>query len=609
MTAYNTNLEVFYCKQLETPGLEHRIAPAPMITVSPEIYYVNDNVVGYTYNISLRGYANALRREIDAGSTLSGLSGVADHIGDIRNIFNTNGGNLYIKQAGTNILVAKGATIKTISFDQSENRWFNYSPYTVNIEFNEVDFIGCTNNPVIACNSSFFHSPHQSGSDKISNKLVDITKYKIKTFNDKWSFTIDDQIYENYNNLYNNVFKISYSITATGKNYYVDDKLVPAWHQARSFAQNRLVTQVSGLIGGILQINNGSTTCDPVTTIQTLHSGDMTSPRESGMLQRSGFTTFKDKIAGQMPAYNIYNETITCDTSESEGTFSLTYNAIVKKTNPGTNGTDQELLENAALHSYTKDISVSESNNQNVTITVKGNIQGLIPGGFIDRVGDFYTLPASGQFIYSAQNTQDKYKSALAFFNKFVGSHTISYGQNGGLYADLSQQKKEELGVNYGQLLVKGDSDYTSFSPTSVVLDHGYTDGTIGYTFTYDKLNASTQGKGYTNITIDRKEPIEMVQEFVVPGRISGPIIQRLGMKSAKVVTININGASDTDKFVGTDLTDINICNYIPSFGAQVGGLLTEDHGVAILTKKDFTSNRIDGSYNLTLEYTYYQQS
>jgi hypothetical protein len=111
MAGYNASLEVYYCKQSESPGSSHRIAPAPQISISPEIYYANDNVIGYTYNITLNGYANALRKEINAGSTAYGLSGVIDHMGDLREIFNTNGGNLYVKQGSNELLVAKGATI------------------------------------------------------------------------------------------------------------------------------------------------------------------------------------------------------------------------------------------------------------------------------------------------------------------------------------------------------------------------------------------------------------------------------------------------------------------------------------------------------------------
>jgi hypothetical protein len=161
MPGYSTAIEVYYYKQNGgSASSSNRLAPAPTISISPEIYYANDSIIGYTYNVTLTGYANALRKELDAGSVNFGLEATVDHIGDIRSIFSFNGGNLYIKQTSGDIIVAKGATIKSIQFNPSDNRWVNYAPYTVELEFNEIDFSGCSNNPSIACSSSIFHSPN-----------------------------------------------------------------------------------------------------------------------------------------------------------------------------------------------------------------------------------------------------------------------------------------------------------------------------------------------------------------------------------------------------------------------------------------------------------------
>jgi hypothetical protein len=587
MSGYNTNLQVYYCKQTEEPSAQHRISPAPIININPEIYYANDNVIGYTYIISLNGYSNALRREIDSSSSISGLSGVIDHIGDIREIFNTNGGNLYIKQGDQNLIVAKGATIRSLTFDQSENKWFNYSPFTAEIEFNEVDFLGCSSNPAIACNSSFFHSPHQSGTNPIiNNNLIDIQKYKIKEFTDEWSFTIDNSIYE-VTDFLNNNFRVTYTLSATGKNYYVDDKLVPAWQQAKLFAQERLFDQVKGLLNGILQITtNNSDGCNPTYSLDDLHQVDNSSPRTGGLL--SGFN-----IPEEGGLYDVYNETIRCETSEAAGSFSLTYNAIIKRTPPS-----GERFANAALHSYTQDISYSEGSNQNVNITLKGTITGLIPGGLIYKSDDFYTLPKNGQFIYASNNnTNNKYDNALKYYYQHISNN----------FTDLYPDVKTRNGINFGTLNIKGDPNNINFQPTSFALEHNYSDGIISYTAIYDKLNASTFGRGYTNISVEIKEPVELIQEFVIPGRISGPVIQKLGMSSAKIMSININGASDSDRFLGPTLDIVSVCNTIPTLPANIASLLNNyDNGKALLTKKDYNTNTIDGSFNVNLEYIYY---
>lgn len=567
-------ITVYYCKQSENPGSSHRISPAPTITISPEVYYANDSIVGYTYNVTLKGYANALRKDLEPNSTNFGADKTIDHMGYIRTIFNTNGGNLYIKDGNNDIIVAKGATIKNISYETSNNKWVNYSPFTIEIEFNEIDFIGCSNNSEILCNSSLFHTPNQNANTIASDNLVDMKKYKIKSFSDKWSFTIDNQIYES-----NSVFKVNYTLSATGKNYYIDDQLVPAWQQAKLFVQDRLYNQVFSLLNGVLQISsNNSDGCTPDKTPSTLHSIDNTSPRSSGLL--SGFNTFRDTSA----TYDIYNEQITCDTSESDGSFSVTYNSTIKQYNPALTP-----VENAALHTYTHNLTVSDGPPQSVNINAQGNIQGLIRGGFIYYNND-YQLPNSGSFITAIDANETKYSNALAFYRAKIGSDT-----------DLYDSTKEILNIKKSQLLIKGADGYPI--PSSFSLDHNYNDGTIAYNAAYDKNIAQSFDRGYTNISIVRNDPVEIIQEFVIPGRLNGPIIQKLNMRTARTISITISGASASNRSCAK-LSDIDVCNSLPQFNIPDFGTLVEENEAWIKTKEDYSSNKIDGSFSISLEYT-----
>lgn len=587
MAGYDATTEVYYCKQSESPGTDHRIAPAPTIVISPEIYYANDSVIGYTYNVTLNGYANALRKELDAGSVLYGADETIQHMGDIRDIFNTNGGNLYVKQNGSNIIIAKGCTIKSINFNPSENRWVNYSPFTIELEFNEIDFIGCSNNATILCNSSFFNA------SALSPNLIDINKYKIKTFSDKWSFTIDNQIYEHYNGMYNNVFKVTYNLSATGKNYYVNDNLVPAWQQAKMFVQERLYDQVKGLINGVLQIlptNNDG--CAATDTLNTLHEVDNVSPRSSGLFD--GGNTLRD---GSSVNYDIYNETINCSTSESDGSFSITYNATLKKNNPNLNP-----AENAVLHTYTKNVSTSMGDSKSVNIGVQGTVQGLVRGGFVYYNNDF-DLPRNGLFVFTVDSAETKYSNALAYFNS-----RISDG------SDLLSAFKTQLNITNDALLIntecEEDEDTEPPKTSSFTVDHSYINGSVGYNTSYNTDNASTSGKnkGYSNISIVRNDPTEIIQEFVIPGRSAGPIIQRLGMSTARTISINIDGASpenkDCVKFCEDGLLSFDPCDSLPTFSIKDFEKLIEENDSWIKTKEDYTSNKLDGSYSISLEYT-----
>lgn len=571
MSGYNTPLQVYYCKQSESPGSQHRIAPAPQLSISPEIYYANDSVIGYTYTVVLSGYANSLRKEIDGGSVDYGLDLTINHMGDIREIFNVNGGNLYVKSGSKELLIAKGGTIKKLEFNNSENRWVNYSPFTVEIEFNEIDFKGCDNNAAISCSSSIFHQINNAKI--ISDNLVDIKLYKIKEFNDKWTFTIDDNIYENFNNIYNNIFKVEYTISATGKNYYVNDNLVPAWQQARLFVQNRLYKQVSSLISGQLQIDDENS-CSASKSLDQLHSTDNTSPRSNGLL--SGFNTIRDGS----PTYDVYNETITCNTSESDGSFSVNYSAIIKKYDSLKNP-----LVNAATHSYTKDINIITDQNTEASISVKGTIQGLTRGGFIYYNNDFI-LPENGTLLTPVNSSETKYSNALSHFTTNIGSST-----------DLFDSVKDILNITKSQLLIKGDNGYPI--PSNFTLDHNYHQGSISYSATYTKSLATSIDKGFTNISITREDPVDMLQEFVVPGRIKGPIIQKLNTYTNRAVSVNIDGAVAANR-----MCDIaNICDSLPYFSIKDFEQLLRENDNWLKTQEEYTVNIIDGSYSISLQY------
>lgn len=569
MPGYSAPTEVYYCKGNASPTSADRIAPAPTVTISPEIYYSNDNPIGYTYNITLNGYANSLRKELDDGSTNYGLEPTVDHMGDIREIFNFNGGDLYIKQNNTTIIKAKGATIKNIEFNVSDNHWVNYAPFVVEIEFNEVDFIGCDNNALINCSSSIFH---QGASQVIINdNLIDITDYKIKEFTDKWSFTIDNRIYDNYDTTYNNLFEVSYTISATGKNYYVNNNLVPAWQQAKLFVQKRLHDQVLSLVNGVLQIeSDNQSACSATRDLSEIH--DLSS--SGGLLE--GFS------CGCGQAYNIYNEQITCETSEAKGSFSLTYTAIVKKSN-----TSLSPVANAAIHTFTKDINVTSDTKTNATITVKGTVQGLIRGGFLYFKGNNFTLPNSGSFITSADGSETKYSNAQAHFTTMVGTTK-----------DLLGSFKTKVNLSKSELLIKGASGFPL--PTSYVVEHNYHEGSISYTATYETSNTRARDLGFTNISIVRQDPVEIIQEFVIPGRLAGPIIQKLNMKTAGTISINIDGRSKDNKSCEVP----SVCDALPVFNIPGFEALIAESDSYIKTREDYTSNKIDGSFSISLEYT-----
>lgn len=571
MAGYITPVSVHYTQQNASTSDSNRIAPAPTISITPEIYYANDNPIGYTYNISIKGFANALRKELDSGSTNFGLQPVLQHMGDIRKIFSFNGGDLHIKQTNGDTILAKGATIKSITFDQSDNKWINYAPFTIEIEFNELNLTGCAETGTIDCSNSIFHQV--SGAVNINNNLIDIKDYKIRSFNDKWTFTLDDKIYDGFDNVTNNLFKVTYTISSTGKNYYVNGKLIPAWQQAKLFVQYRLRSQIMGLINGVLQVDSQSA-CDATKNLSTIHSVS-TPSTTTGVLK--GFNTLR--AGGRV--WDIYNETISCETAEAEGSFSLTYTATIKKgsLNPAAN---------AALHSYTKDINIATSDKIDATITVKGTVQGMVRGGFVYYDFNHFQLPQSGSFITAKDGSETKYDNARSHYNSMIGNNS-----------DLLDTFKTKLNITKTELLINND-DEVKPKPASFTLEHGYHNGSVTYTAVYERQKAMSNSYGYTNMSIVRTDPTDIIQEFVVPGRGAGPIIQKLNMKTPRTITINIDGASKENK--GCSLDDL--CDSLPKFNIVGFDQLLQERDDLIITKQDYTSNKIDGSFSISLEYT-----
>ena len=546
------------------------VEPAPTITYNHELYYSNDSVIGYTYVITLNGFATHIRPESQGRS---GISGNLDQIDAIKNIFSKNGVDLSVFADGSLILKAKGSTIRSISFAQSENYYNNYVPYTIEIEFNELDITGCEETQVTACNSSIF-SIVADPNNVLTPNLVDIEKYKIKDFNDSWDITIDDSAYDFYSPNTNNVINVQYSITSTGKNYYVNEKLVPAWHQARFFVQDRFYTQIKGLISSIQNIDNQG--CSPTDTKYELYEISATG---TGLLE--GFQTEYDTVSSR-PNYFVYNEAINCTTSEAEGTFSATYSCILKQSY-GSNP-----FQNAAIHTFSVSKSYDQSTSNSANFTVQGQVQGLIRGGMIFHT-DQFSLPQNGSFLITTDTTRNKYQNARDYYYANVGTDS-----------DISQQAKQDMDISYIRLLINREGYIPN--PESFQIDHDYHGGSLNYSATYTTEHARTILNGFTNISVTRNDPVPVIKEFIIPGRIAGPIIQNIGMTTKRTVSINIDGIKQ-DKLCIGDAVDI--CSYFPSLGNVPGlvGILQDRSGEWVITKKSYVTNAIDGSFSVSLEY------
>ena len=300
--------------------------------------------------------------------------------------------------------------------------------------------------------------------------------------------------------------------------------------------------------------------------------------------------------------YGLYDETIECNTSESDGTFSLTYNAKLK-----TNEESSNFVSNDTIHTFTKSVTTSNDGNKiNTTISVNGTIQGLCEGGLIKSSGNF-NLPKTGSLIIGP-SYNNKFDNAVNLLPNIINGD------------DLSSAFKNALNINYTSLAlspgsVSGCGDpVDTVKPTSFNLTKNYMEGNITYGAEYSTDRACSIGdtKTISRTTIDVQLPTPIVIEFGIPG--GNYLLQDINTVSTRTVTITVEGRSDTSKncCISQELNEspsgLNILlSNIVTGGAEdflpSGVTVPQQEEGSILTQNDLNYSPIDGSYSLTLAY------
>ena len=543
----------------------YRLKPAPTISISTEFAYANDVIIGYTYSVSLQGYIT------NPEETSKQIQNVVDGIENIRKILSRNGSNLQINDAGgSDIIKCKGGTLRSLDFADTDNNWASYATYSATIEFNDIEFLGES----ISCNDADIDDKSKTVN------LVDINNHKIKTFSDGWSFSIAETSFDYVRNIdtgndlkiHNMVINASYNISVTGKNYYIDNTLIPAHEQARLFAQKRLYDQVKSLVVGsnsnVMKItsNVNQIPCGP-ETLSSLHQN------ANGLI---GAIT-----------YLPYNETISCDVSESDGSFSANYSCILKS-----NATGMTNSSSNVIHTVNKSRSRNFEGGKNTyTISVDGTIQGLYLGGLIFSNGNF-GLPQTGSLIIKANDIANKYSGASSFYT------------NIGLEDDLVDTFKNTLGITYAELNITPEACITLPpypKPSSFNLTRNYIEGNITYAAEYDTNSAcNKEGEFIQSVSITTDNPVPVLAEFTIPN--FGTIIQDLKTVTAKKINIEISARKQKKKECCPGDINALIQNSCQAISLP-SGVTEPDPTKYVLTQKQRTDNKLDGSYTISLSY------
>jgi hypothetical protein len=570
--------KVYYGPDQDTSNL-FRLSPAPVISISSEINYANDTMIGYTYTVNINGYATAMRLlndkpENDEDKTKS-LEQVVSHIEIVRKILNRNSSNLLVMDDEDNILIkCKGGTIRSLDFSDSENNWTTYAQYSAQIEFNEIELL----NSDVNCASGFLDPK------TLSPNLVDINKYKIKEFSDSWSFSAEDEMYNIVKNndigaslnIDNNSINVSYNISATGKNYYIGDNLVPAWVQAKNFVQDRLHKVITNLISG-----------GTVSTSRVLRQTGPESCSASDTLNQIHRTNLPGILASVAGSYRIYNETITCETSEADGSFSANYSSLIKK------NSNTSFTNNNVRHTVSKNISTNYDSNlrKSVSISIQGNIEGLFEGGLIKVPGSF-NLPNNGSLLIGG-TLANKFASAQSLLTKIIEGD------------DLKANYKTVLGITKEQLeLNNQDCVPGNINPSSFNLTRNYMEGNISYSAEYTSNRACTPSGEIASASISVENPTPILAEFNIPSGFAGNggvIIQDIGTKTNRKISVSVQGRSNPDCCIKDNIDNLLdlACD-----GIKIPkGIKLPDENLYILTQKTREDNIIDGSFSINLGY------
>lgn len=598
-----------------------QLIPAPILSINKEFIYANDSIIGYTYIININGFATNI--------TNSNLPNTILSLKDIQNTLHKNGKTLLVTCNGDILIEAHGGTLRSFTIDETENKWFNYAKYSASIEFNNVYFRNGVPNYEIASDST-------TGGIGVSTPEL----LTLKSYSDNWTFNIgEEDMYSYYsrvteNNIVNTEdytkINVQYNITANGKHYYdSNNNLKSAWERAKDFVQEKLWHQInifrtSGPLAAAVFVNTNYNSTDIQTDASTTLDNSHT----------SSFTTapiilpiLHNSIGAQ---YKVYNEIITCSTSESDGTFTATYSCVLKRYVPYATFPQDSIHTFTVSYDQTRDF---DSNDR--TISVNGTVQGLIPtnilasttygGASTISTGQVFSLPNNGYFVDTFHSSNvTKYTYALRDFTTYItqrSSYSVFSAD------DLSNAFKAVLSINYASLFpntnpttlfncAEGTINLSSILalPQSFNVSHNHADGSISYTAEYSTERSCAMERGFESFSVTENDGVPIYAEFTVPGRLAGPIIQHLNTNKAKTITFDFEGTTKKGCVVGTpfsvdysgifaDVCSTNLYVNIPQKVLCMINDTENQHPELIPQTHNMSYNPIDGSYKLSKTY------
>ena len=533
---HNSPLQVYYD--------EMEIIPSPKINISKDPIYVGDTQIGANYQIELNGFAL---------STIIGESNMPKSLADLDAIqfaLHKNGKTFRVwdncNQA--NFLVATGG--KIVSFNVEEGNWYNYIKYSATLEFSDIVVNG-------------YNIETSTGINIDTVPVLDTHMasllFKLKSYNDNWSFTVSDSdAYMYYTRMayedsggepaismedYSQI-QVSYTVNATGKTFYNLTNTATAAHEtAKNFVQYKLYHQIAMFRnGGILSETpfmntnfNSVEVGNAVNRSLTSNVNFQAIPVVPPILDR----TIVDR-------YAIYDETIDCSTSETDGTFSATYTCVLKRLDTTIPAPRNSVHTYSMTYEQTRDFR-----SQNRTLSINGSLKGMLLTNILANINDGqnFILPPQGPFFGIGNDTVSKFGNAYEDFTSFIVNTEID---------DLKDNFKYVLGINYENLFPANarqqmpciqERGYNFLyqvlaEPKSFNANYNYTQGTVEYSASYDTDRACAAERGFQSMTVSEDDALPVYAEHTIVGRTRGALTQNLNTNKAKSITISFQGVT-----------------------------------------------------------------
>jgi len=612
------------------------IRPMPKISYNTEMIHKNDATIGYKYNMTLKGHimANDFNGNLSQG------------IRYIDRMFKSNHGLLQIDSYYANgdsgtTLIANNILVRNVKFEESSNNWVKYATYTVELESLNV-LVGLDVSQYIDemkrgdINIGHVHNMHSPFMvDGISYSLKDCTEqFNLQTGDNQldrtnvvekrfeYGIPIENTPISIVTTVGGEYFTISYSLSATGRqtseNYGMGTQILPAWEHAKRWVNAKLIAQMGGLFDNFLSQNGEVTT--------QFHGA----PNNNGAL--SAIKDLHSAGITELPSFGLYNEHVSFDVSESEGSFSATYNATVKKHCPfevsgGSRDSPYTLFcHDSVNHTISKSVNHTYDANEqislavrNTQITVNGTIEGLIPGSVMNpgsRVhinrfptGSFLCYNTASQYpqLANGGGIDRSYYANLAFDGIF------DYNKH-----DLKDEFKELIGVTPFALAV---NPLATMLPSNMTITRNLLEGTVNYSATYEtRFNCDVNN---FEIKVSTNDSIPAMAEFTIPNNnMKDPngvlcdtgkgytAIQLLGTWTPKTVDVSISASvgNDFNKCCLGTSNNYNLMDYkfftLESYIIPEGMNIPYIGDSYALTKKSRSVSFPQGDMSISLSYT-----